>query len=264
MDVVCRNLMALLKAGALDEYAPIEPMSTFKWQRLGILAERKQVAGDVAKGARAYRYEKGMNAPEGFIAGLLQVPAPEAEAVRSANYFFNRRLAKIHQQERHTIDTSLLSLELLDILVANMQHLLQRGLSLPLLLQLARFLRQKGDKVDFIKIEQWLAALHMRAMAALVGSILVELLAFAPDELPFMPRVVPAARGIALQQLNNLDDIVPQEQTIKQTKGGFVYTNPRTIKQLLKHSTRSFGYAPIECLITFLAGIARSFPEIQE
>ena len=32
MDIIRRNLLTLLKSGALNEYGNIEPMSSLKWQ----------------------------------------------------------------------------------------------------------------------------------------------------------------------------------------------------------------------------------------
>ena len=34
MDIIRRNLLTLLKSGALNEYGNIEPMSSFKWEQL--------------------------------------------------------------------------------------------------------------------------------------------------------------------------------------------------------------------------------------
>ena len=56
------------------------------------------------------------------------------------------------------------------------------------IIEIGHFLRTKGDKVDFIKIEQWLHKLGIYNIAQLHASILVELFGFTPDEVPFLHR----------------------------------------------------------------------------
>ena len=51
---------------------------------------------------------------------------------------------------------------------------------------MGRFLRKKGDKVDFIKLESWFHKLGVNRMAQLHGSVLISLFGFHIDELPFM------------------------------------------------------------------------------
>ena len=56
------------------------------------------------------------------------------------------------------------------------------------IIEMGRFLRKKGDKVDFLKLEGWFRKLGVNNMAQLHGSILISLFGFQLDELPFMDR----------------------------------------------------------------------------
>ena len=88
------------------------------------------------------------------------------------NSFLNRRLAKIQKEEPHVIDTSMETVYLLRLIVSNANAMLSGGISIRGIIQLGQYLRTRGDKVDFVKLDNWLTKLHLQRMAQLEGSVL--------------------------------------------------------------------------------------------
>lgn len=152
MDFLQRNLFAQLRSDNFGAKEELEPMTVFK---------KKKIA----------QMMKNLNA----------VPAG---AVLMNNNFLNRRLIKIQKEERHSIDTSIETLYLLRLLVSNINGILANGISIRGIIQLGQYLRTRGDKVDFIKLESWLRKLHIQRMAQLEGSVLITFFDFEKTRFP--------------------------------------------------------------------------------
>ena len=98
------------------------------------------------------------------------------------NSVLRKRLKKIQTEERHHIDASMITLDLLNIIVKNTESILNSGISLKYITEIGSFLRTKGDKVDFVKLDNWLSSLHIQRMAQLEGSILISVFGFDEEE----------------------------------------------------------------------------------
>lgn len=172
MDIIKRNFFRLLRSGALNEYVTLEPMSNFKWRRLFQLLESQKVESIALKGIKNHQYDTNIHIPEQLIQALAANTVKEEALAKDtpptlSNRFLNRKLNKIRHDEYHSIDTSTDTLALLDIILFNINHILNYGISLRGILELGKFLRTKGDKVDFVKLETWLNALHIQRIAQL-------------------------------------------------------------------------------------------------
>ena len=141
MNFLQRNLFIKLRSENFGTDEELEPMTTFKMQK-------------IAK----------------MMKNLSDIPEGE---VRMNNSFLNRRLTKIQDDERHAIDTSIETVYLLRIIVGNVNSILKNGINLKGIIQLGNYLRTKGDKVDFVKLEKWLAKLRIQRIAQLEGSVLI-------------------------------------------------------------------------------------------
>ena len=141
MDFLQRNLFVKLRSDHFHTKEEMEPMTTFK---------RKKIAQ--------------------MMKNFSDVPAGE---VRMNNGFLNRRLASIQENERHAIDTSIETIHLLRIIVSNINGILANGVNLGGIIEMGNYLRTKGDKVDFVKLEKWLRKLRIQRMAQLQGSVLI-------------------------------------------------------------------------------------------
>lgn len=165
----------MLRNGAFGENEPIEPMSAFKWEKLYKMAEADNVS--------VYIKNDGYTGKE----------MPRHNGMPDS-----RKLRDITETERHSIDTSVESLELLNIIFYNTDSTISRHTSLRAIIEMGLFLRIKGDKVDYIKLEKWLKRLGISRMASLHGSILISMFNFNLDELPFMHRHYPVSQRLAV------------------------------------------------------------------
>lgn len=263
MDVITRNFFRLLRSGALNEYEPLEPMSTFKWNRLKQMVLAQHVESSTQKGIRHHQYDEMMNIPQRLIEDSHD-ETPVAQHPRLSNKLLNRRLRKIEQAERHAIDTNVGSLEVLQLIVANVSNMLNKGMMLSGIIQLGSYLRHKGDKVDFVKLEGWLSKLHIRRMAQLQGSMLIAVFHFEQEEIPFVQRVEPAAYKLVLRSVLHSASDTAEEWHFRQSRSGFVTNNSTLLRRNLRRSLRYITYAPVETVSNYFSNFMRSLQEIEE
>ena len=267
MDIIQRNFFRLLRSGALNEYESLEPMSHYKWQKLARLVEAQGVTEVAVKGLRNHTFDEKANIPPTLLPTLssaLVSPTPSHPRPRLSNRLLNRRLRKIQKGERHAIDASMTTLELLNIIVGNIYQILNQGVSLKSISELGSFLRTRGDKVDFVKLEGWLKRLHIQRMAQLEGSILITVFEFEKDEIPFVERIEPQAYQLILRTLSHTASDTTEEWHFKQSKTGFVRNNSKLLRRNLRRSMRYVNYAPIEATSHFLNHFLKSLSEIEE
>ena len=274
MNIINRNFFRILRAGALDENEPLEPMSEFKWNRLFQMINSQNVSAIALEGIQARRDDENNNIPSELVAELqasvYEAPKTKTQHAHSfevpslSNPILDHKLKKIFNNERHSIDTNIDSLRLLGIIIDNVQTILNKGMSLGGVLELGKFLRTRGDKVDFVKIDNWLQALHMRRMAQLQGSILILVFNFEQDAIPFVNNIEPSAGKIILRTVTNLATDTAEEWHFRQGRSGFVRNNSAVLRRNLRRSLRYIAYAPIETTSNFVSNFARSLSEIEE
>jgi hypothetical protein len=263
MNVITRNFFRLLRSGALNEYEPLEPMSAFKWRRLDQMVHAQHVESPALKGVRNHRFDEMMNIPD-ELAGQ-DLPEHEVrEAPRLCNPLLNYRLRKIETNERHAIDTNVDALNVLKIIVANVSSMLNHGSMLSGIIDLGSYLRNKGDHVDFVKLDTWLGKLQLRRMAQLQGSMLMTVFNFEQDELPFVRHVESAAYKLVLRSVTHSASDTAEEWHFRQLSSGFVQNNSSLLRRNLRRSLRYITYAPLETVSNFFHNFVRSLQEIEE
>lgn len=231
MDFLQRNLFLLLRTEHFQSEEEIEPMTNFKKQKIA-------------------QMQKNVDA----------IPPGE---VAMSNSFLNHRLKKIQENERHAIDTSIETIHFLRLIVSNTNAALEGGINLMSIIQIGQYLRSKGDKVDYVKLERWLGKLHIQRFAQLIGSVLIIFFDFEKDEVPFVRRVERGAYKLTLLSLHyNTND--QQQIQFAQGKAGFVHTTGNGMRKNLRKSLRYFDYAPIETTSHFFNKIFRSLAELEE
>ena len=161
MNVLTRNYFRMLRNGAFGEKEPMEPMSRYKWDSLYRRAGREEVIM------------------------YIKEDAPHT-SINFEDHKQGRKFRSIAKAEYHAIDTSLDTLDMLNIMLYNIDQTISGHTSLHGIIEMGRFLRKKGDKVDFVKLESWFHKLGVSRMAQLHGSVLISLFGFHIDELPFM------------------------------------------------------------------------------
>ena len=157
MNIIQRNLFTKLRIDNFQTKEEQEAMSRFKMKKL--MALMKNIA---------------------------DMPAGE---VTLSNPLLNKRLKKIQKAESQAADSSIETVYLLRIIIANVNATMNHGIPVRGIIQLGQYLRSRGDKVDFIKLERWLSKLHISRFAQLQGNILIALFGFDKEELPFVKQI---------------------------------------------------------------------------
>lgn len=263
MNIITRNFFRLLRSGALNEYEPMEPMSAFKWRRLDQMVHAQHVERAALKGIKNHQFDEMMNIPED-LANQTPDNSAQQEEPRLSNHYLNFRLSRIENAERHAIDTNVDALNVLKIIVGNVSSMLNHGTMLSGIIELGSYLRNKGDKVDFVKLDTWLGKLQLRRMAQLQGSMLMSVFNFEQDELPFVRHVEAAANKLVLRSVTHSASDTAEEWHFRQLSSGFVQNNSALLRRNLRRSLRYITYAPLETVCNFFNNFARSLQEIEE
>lgn len=275
-NIILRNFFRLMRSGAFGDKSKIESMSPFKWRRLYDMVESQKVVSVFARGINRHQHDEGLNLPDDVVANakayIDKHPAPTTTNVMltlpdasMSNGFLNHRFKKIVDREKHSMDTSVESLGLLQIIVFNVDSMLNRGMSLDGIIRLGQYLRSpSGAKLDDIKIDKWLVSLHLVRMAELQGNILIEMFGFEQDEIPFVHKPDREAYNITVRAVSYLAKDTAEEWHFRQSRSGFVQNNSRILRRNLRRSMRYFVYAPIETTSNFFSGLGHSLSEIEE
>ena len=271
MDVIQRNFFRILSSGAFNSQSNIEPMSPFKWRRLMQMVDAQQVIPVFVKGINKHSLDEGLRLPDSIIADIKArmndnktLSGKVPEKVKLSSRLLNHRLKGIIHNELHSIDTSIEALDILKLIVSNSQSMLTRGMDLDGIITLGQYLRTRGDKVDFVKLDAWLSSLMLHPMAELQGNILISVFGFDEDELPFVTKYDQKAYKLALRSVSDLAKDTAQEWHFKQNSAGFVRNNGAVLRRNLRRSLRYVGYAPLETVSNFANNFVRSLSEIEE
>lgn len=271
MDVIQRNFFRILSSGAFNSQSNIEPMSPFKWRRLMQMVDAQQVIPVFVKGISKHSLDEGLRLPDSIIADIKArmndnktLSGKVPEKVKLSSRLLNHRLKGIIHNELHSIDTSIEALDILKLIVSNSQSMLTRGMDLDGIITLGQYLRTRGDKVDFVKLDAWLSSLMLHPMAELQGNILISVFGFDEDELPFVTKYDQKAYKLTLRSVSDLAKDTAQEWHFKQNSAGFVRNNGAVLRRNLRRSLRYVGYAPLETVSNFANNFVRSLSEIEE
>lgn len=263
MDVITRNFFRLLRSGALNEYESLEPMSAFKWYRLDQMVHAQHVEAAALKGARNHQYDEMMNIPPDLLSKTVQ-SRMIIDNVRLSNRWLNHKLRKIDEEEQRQPNVNFATLDVLKIIVFTVSEMLNHGMMLNGIIILGSYLRTKGNDVDNEKLNRWLNRLHLRRIAQLMGSMLITVFNFKPEELSFVQRTEPSAYRLVLRSVNHAASDTAEEWHFRQTNSGFVRNNSALLRRNLRRSLRYVAYAPLETMSNYFNNFARSLQEIEE
>ena len=254
MDIIQRNFFKLIRSGAFNDKSTIEAMSSFKWRRLYEIVMFQNVLDYFVRGVNNNANDKNLNLPAKLIDEIQAKLDLQDEKQSSrqeddkiigddaelSNKWLNKRYHKIIYNEMHSIDTSTETLRMLQLIVFNTNAMLNRGINLDAIIRLGQFLRNKGDKVDFLKLEKWLSALHLQRMAQLQGSILIAVFGFEKDEIDFVKKEEPVAYKLTIKIISNLVKDTAGEWHFRQNSAGFVQNNGKMLRRNLRSSYKWF------------------------
>lgn len=109
-----------------------------------------------------------------------------AETYHFSNKFQEQRRVKIFQDERHAIDTSIETLALLNLFVYNVAQIEQSGISITGVINVGKYLREKGHNVDYVKLDKWIANLRINKVVSMISSMLIDAFGFSSIEIPYI------------------------------------------------------------------------------
>ena len=197
--------------------------------------------------------------------------------LKLTNMFLNRNLQQIINKEIRCCDSTYIyidgikietlppTLNLLYTMVRIAKYILNDGVSLKQLVELGMILRKIGNKVDFIKLQQWIYKLHMGEMAQLEGALLKGLMNFTTDEIPFMSPNKKDDISAIMKDIFNLKGNHTYDWFFTQGKNVFVSTNNKSAMMWhINHSRRFFRYYPSETVTNFITSFAHSLSHIEE
>ena len=268
MNIIERNFYRLLRVGAFGTKEEIEPISAWKWNRLYQLAEMHDVAPIIYKGIERCRdqffvqvprellekWGKAQNHEQGDENDLLQ-------ADRLTNPVLNHQLQNILDSEDSNTETRTSLLHLLGIA----RFVMNAGIPVKRVMEFGLFLRQSDGKVDFIMLDKWILQLKLSQMSQLAAIMLIQLMGFNADELPFMK---PATKEQMEQLVNDLlrqKNSHAEEWYFSQGKDIFVHTsNSSAMLWHVRRSAKCFKYYPSEAMTNFFTSLAHSLSHIEE
>lgn len=282
MNIIKRNFLRLLRLGAFGENEVIEPMSKFKWEVIFHIANIHNVVGVIFDGIAKnkenealipqdiiLKYKKILD-EEGYgikaqaMGSRPSVQLPDAGLSHMCNGFLNARLKRIRENEPQSADASVETLNMLDIIVQATECTMTYGLSFATILRIGIYLRVDGDKIDFVKLENWLRKLNLTRMAQLEGSILIDIFGFEMDEIPFVNKMEPSAHKIAIEALEKPIRIDIEEWKIRQKSTIFLANNSKAMMKTVKNCMKYFFFAPVEASSNFLHRFASSLSNLEE
>ena len=140
--------------------------------------------------------------------------------------------------QKHRIETIAPTLSMLIVLLDIIKHSLTEGIILWKIVDLGILLRKQGDRVDYVKLQEWIESMHFVKMSQIIGQILIGHLGFSPDEIPF----IHSNSG---------------KEDIEDITADIVSTKPPKVTKFLR-------YCPGESLSSVMVSITRSLENIEE
>ena len=273
MDVTTRNFFRLLRAGAFHTQEDIEPLSVWKWKRLYQLSLLYDVATPVYEGIKCCRNQFFLQLPKELDdiwqhAGRSRSEEEEEERneflypYRLTHPLLNRRLQDILDDEHSDSHTR----RLLVLLLRVARYFINEGFPVKPLVELGLFLRSEGSKIDFFLFDKWTKKLKLNEMDPLTGDMLITLLGFTKDEVPFASGTGGADTERIVEELLQPHLTSSRDWYFQQGEDNFFVHNSNSTAMFwyVKRSARYFKYYPSETFTNFLSSFAHSLSHIEE
>jgi len=270
-DIITRNFFRLIRSGAFNEYEPIERMSDFKWRRLLGIVMCQNVVAITVNGIRNSQYDNAGNIPRYIVDEFFELQnrcnaATTVSIPQSAmcNIWLNKRLKRIREEEHRAAEKSTETLDMLNIIIYNTNKLLTNGICFGNIVLIGRYLRSRGDKLDFVKLERWLDQLQLKNIAQFEGNILISTLHFDKDEVPFVHRSNPTAHKRALASLCIAQRNIPEKEQASGVGGGLLHDNATASRRNTWNKWKYLRYAPVETASHFMRNLTNIITKIEE
>ena len=274
ISIQIRNFINILRSGAFDDVKPIGMLSNYKWGKLVDLAKMHGIIQIFANGLERYHFDSHLNISASHIDvirdELRNAPVTGFADQYDVNHMtlqskpLNQHLKSIIKKEYADPERSFETLQVMAIIVFNTEHILTGRSYLKGIIDLGRYLRLEGSKVDFVKLEEWLKKTKLTKMANLQGSLLITGFGFTIEELPFMTKTVSKPMDQLLSAISHDDLSQLRPWALHESKGGFVVGSPLKIFRSVRQALHFWRFAPRETFATIFHGLMRGISEIEE
>ena len=275
MNIIQRNFFILIRRGVLGKPEHVEPMSVSKWGKLYQLALMHHVTDYIYKGLQLNKNQFFLHLTdqqwkqwEKTVREIDKSPSDDNEddeflrADHLTNPLLNMKLQSILDDENSDTHTR----QLLLTIIRCARHILNEGVPIRQLVSMGAFLSTEGNRVDYVTLEKWLKALKLHQVAKLEGSLLIELLGFSREEIPFIGDKTEKSISQVAQELIEFTNTRAADFYFTQTGDNiFVHTsNGSAMLGHIRRSARYFRYFPSETVTNFFASFAHSLSHIEE
>ncbi len=264
MDIIQRNFLRLLRCGAFNTREPLEPMSSWKWNRLYQVAQIHGVTPWIADGIN--------RCSDDFFLQLKtelrqRFDSNTTERIEDyphhglTNPLLNRSLHRIAiEAGEHDV-----TYELLLTIIAIAQNILTQGISLRQFIALGTYLRNSRDPLRYEQLREWIKTLRMERMAHLEGSMLIALFAFSTDEIMFTEAAADSTTSQVVDDIFAITEKKAADWYFTQGKSIFVRTSDSdAMIWHVKQSVKYMSYYPAEAFTNFFSNFAHSLSHIEE
>lgn len=267
-DILTQNFFALLRSGAFATDETIEPMSAWKWKRLLQLSVMHGLSVWMYEGVQRCRSQFFLQLPDGLEDEWKKTLDMKYEYKKTSltNKLLKRTLDNLIEEDTdESSQEPSPTLSFFLILVDISKHVLNVGIPLAFMVEAGLFLRNKGDKVDYVKLQEWISRLKIGGMAQLTADVLVNLLGFSIDEIPFWNEKKRKDFSLIDKEMFALRPSEMNNWYFYQGKDIFVHTsNSSAMFWQVNHSLRFFRYYPFESITNLVTSFARSLTRIEE
>lgn len=268
MNIIERNFFRLLRAGAFGFEEQIEALSAWKWNRLYQLAEMHDVAPVIYKGIERCQEQFLVQVPQTLLDEWRQAKNHDEDndntlltADHLTNPILNHKLQNILDDDHSNTETRTALLHLLGIT----RFIMNAGIPVKRVMEMGVFLRQAGRLIDYDKLQEWMKTLQLVPMTQMTAIMLVKLMHFTPDELPFMQPISDERMEQQIRDIFRQKNSHAEEWYFSQGKNIFVHTsNPSAMMWHVRRSARNLRYFPSETLTNFITAFAHSLSHIEE
>ena len=268
MNIIERNFYRLLRVGALHTEEQIEPLSAWKWGRLYQLSEMHDVAPIIYKGITACQSQFFVQVPEALLEQWAAA-TPHDETTENpllvpdhlTNPVLNRQLQNILDDEGSTVETRTALLHLVGIA----RFIMNAGIPVKRLVELAVFMQQSGGQVDYDQLNSWIGRLKLRHMSQICAIMLVQMMHLRPVNVPFMTPVSEEQMARQIEKLLKEKNSHAENWYFSQGKNIFIHTsNTSAMLWHVRRSAKCLSYYPTETVTNFFTAFAHSLSHIEE
>ncbi len=128
----------------------------------------------------------------------------EVQYASFCNRHLNRKLQAIHDADETDVDKAPATWEYFSLMVYNAEQLIGGSLHMPSLLRLGTMLKEKGDQIDYPKLEMWIQQVHLSKPVNWLTTILTEVFKIDADEIQYEYRPHPKAASMLYVALHKL------------------------------------------------------------